>query len=127
MTKLESKAVQARWLLKISYGLAIIVAGLDKMPFLNKIVDWQIYISPKLIEFSPLPAATILLVSGIAEMVVGGLILVKPRLGATIAAAWLVLVILNLFSMQAYYDIIVRDALLIMALIALILLDSAKA
>lgn len=127
MTKLESKALQAKWLLKLSYGLAVIVAGFDKMPFLNKIVDWQIYISPKLIEFSPFPAATILLISGIAEIIVGALILIKPRLGATIAAAWLTLIILNLFSMQAYFDIIVRDALLIVALIALILLDSAKA
>ncbi len=121
------KAAHARWLLQFSYGIAVIVAGLDKFPFLNKITDWQMYISPKLIEIISIPTSTILVVSGIAEIIVGALILIKPRIGASIAIAWLALIILNLASMHAYYDIIVRDALLIVALLALILLDSAKA
>lgn len=125
MTKLESKAIQAAWLLKIAYGLAVVVAGLDK--FLNKITDWQMYISPKVIEITSVQPSTILMVSGVAEIIVGALILIKPRIGASIAIAWLAVIIFNLISMQAYYDIVVRDALLIVALVALILLDSAKA
>ncbi len=124
MTKVESKVVQATWLIKVSYGLAVIIAGLDK--FMNMLVDWQIYISPKLIEMTNIQVPTILSISGIAEIVVGALILIKPRIGAPIAIAWLALIIINLVSMQAYYDIAVRDALIIVGLLALIILDSAK-
>ncbi len=125
MTKAESKVIQTAWLLKISYGLAVIVAGLDK--FMNILVDWQIYISPKVVEITTIQPSTMLTISGIAEIVVGALILIKPRIGASIAIAWLALIIVNLVSMQAYYDIAVRDALIIIGLLALIFLDSAKA
>jgi hypothetical protein len=126
MSRIESKVMQVTWLLKLSYGIAVIIAGFDKMPFLNKITSWQLYISPTLIELLPISAPSILMISGIAEIIVGALIIIKPRIGASIAIAWLALIIINLLSMNMYFDIAIRDALLIVALLALVLLDTAK-
>jgi hypothetical protein len=88
------------------YGLVPILIGADKFTFF--IVNWNIYVSPFVASYFPImyfvPAI------GIIEIVAGLLILTKfSRFGAYLVAAWIGLVIVNLFMIGGIYDIILRD------------------
>ena len=126
MTKAELKAIQVMWLLKLSYGFVLIVAGFDKMPFMHKIAAWETYLSPALMKTLTLQPSFLVMMGGIVEMIIGALILIKTRIGAWVAIAWLVVIILNFFSTGKHFDIIVRDVLLIVGLLSLIWLNSAQ-
>ena len=91
----------------LTYGLVPLLAGLDK--FLNLLTDWPKYLSPGIAGLLPVSAGTLLHAVGIIEIVVGLLVLTRwTRLGAWIAAAWLVLIAINLATM-GLFDIAVRD------------------
>jgi len=127
MTKAELKAVQTYWLLRLAYGFVLIVAGFDKMPFMHKITEWNHYVSPAITTALNMNPSFLVIVSGIAEMVVGALILTRTRLGAYIGIVYLAVIIANLLSMRTHFDIVVRDFLLIIGLISLVWLDKAQA
>lgn len=91
---------------KYIYGLVPVLIGLDKFFFF--IVDWNIYVSPA--AASMIPIATLVPLVGIIEIAAGILILTKyPRFGAYLVAAWIGVVIINLFMIGGLYDIILRD------------------
>ncbi len=91
----------------LTYGLVPLLAGLDK--FFNLLTDWPKYLSPAVAGLLPVSAPTFMHVVGIVEIVVGLLVLTRwTRIGAWIAAAWLVLIAINLVTM-ALFDIAVRD------------------
>lgn len=91
----------------LTYGLVPLLAGLDK--FLNLLTDWPKYLSPWMAGLLPVSPQTFLHVVGIIEIAVGLLVLTRwTRIGAWIAAAWLVLIALNLATM-GLFDIAVRD------------------
>jgi hypothetical protein len=46
-------------------------------------------------------------------------VLVKPKVGAYVVAAWLLLVIVNLLLIPGYYDVVLRDVGLLLAALAL--------
>jgi len=105
------------------YGLVPILIGADK--FTNYIVDWSIYVSPFVASYFPInyfvPAV------GIIEIVAGLLILTKfPRFGAYLVAAWISLVIVNLFMIGNIYDIILRDVAIAFGYIAFGMLTELK-
>jgi len=56
---------------------------------------------------------------GVIEIAAGILVLLKPRIGAWVVAAWLFAIIVNLLMIPGYYDIAVRDVGLMLAAIAL--------
>lgn len=88
------------------YGLVPIVIGADK--FTNLIVNWNIYVSP--FAASIIPNMYLIPLVGIIEIVAGLLILTKfPRFGAYLVAAWIGIIIVNLFMIGDLYDIILRD------------------
>jgi len=88
------------------YGLVPILIGADKFTFY--IVNWNIYVSP--FAASYIPITTLVPAVGIIEIVAGLLILTKfPRFGAYLVAAWIGIVIINLFMIGDMYDIILRD------------------
>jgi hypothetical protein len=88
------------------YGLVPILIGADK--FTCYIVNWNIYVSP--FAASYIPAATLVPAVGMIEILAGLLILTKfPRFGAYLVAAWIGIVIANLFMIGDMYDIILRD------------------
>ena len=102
-TNLES-LYRPLWL---TYGLVPLLAGLDK--FLNLLTDWPKYLSPWIAGLLPVSAATFMHAVGIIEIAVGLLVLTRwTRLGAWIAAVWLVLIAVNLATM-GLFDIAVRD------------------
>lgn len=91
----------------LTYGLVPLLAGLDK--FFNLLTDWPKYLSPWMANLLPVSAETFMYAVGVIEIVVGLLVLTRwTRLGAWIAAAWLVLIALNLVTM-GLFDIAVRD------------------
>ena len=91
----------------LTYGLVPLLAGLDK--FFNLLTDWPKYLSPWIAGLLPVSADTFMHAVGIIEIVVGVLVLTRwTRLGAWIAAAWLVLIAVNLATM-GLFDIAVRD------------------
>lgn len=102
-----------RTLLKLTYGLVPIVAGLDK--FLNLLTQWDHYLSPLAVQMLPVSPSAFMGIVGVIEIAVGVAILTKwTRIGAYVASAWLVLIALSLLAGGIYLDVAVRD--LVMAL-----------
>jgi len=94
--------------LKYTYGIVIVIVGLDK--FFDFVVRWSQYVSPIVAKMLPVSMHHFMYGVGIVEIIVGILILTKwTRLGAYLAAAWLIIISINLVSMGIYYDIAVRD------------------
>lgn len=91
----------------LTYGLVPLLAGLDK--FLNLLTDWPKYLSPWIADLLPMSAQSFMYAVGIIEIAVGLMVLTRwTRLGAWIAAAWLVLIAVNLVTL-GMFDIAVRD------------------
>lgn len=96
-------------LLKYTYGLVPIVAGLDK--FTNILTDWSQYLNEGMI---PLDPGTFMMLVGVIEIVAGALVLTKTKIGALIVSVWLVLIAVTLLVSWSYVDVAVRD--LVMAI-----------
>ncbi|WP_242926137.1 hypothetical protein [Pontibacter vulgaris] len=103
---------QVQALLKYTYGLVPIVAGLDK--FTNILTDWEQYLHPALANALPFSPHTFMLIVGVIEIIAGMLVLVKPRIGAYVVMIWLIGIALTLIASGKYLDVAVRD--LVMAI-----------
>jgi uncharacterized membrane protein YphA (DoxX/SURF4 family) len=99
------------WILRITYGVVPIVAGLDK--FTNLLTDWTQYLNPVMLRVLPFPATTFMYIVGTIEIAAGVLVLSKlTRIGARVVSAWLVAIALNLLLTGRYFDIAVRDVVM---------------
>ena len=106
----------AWWMLRIGFGLAPALAGLDKILRTNLLADWPSYISPLAAGVLPVSGDVFMQVVGVIEVAVGIAILtVATRLGAYVASAWLVLIAVNLVSTGQFFDVAVRDVLMAVA------------
>lgn len=117
----------AWWLLKVTYGLLFIAAGVDK--FFNVITVWSKYISPMVFVYVPVEQNMLITAVGICEIVIGLAILTKlTRLGAYLAALWLLVIAANLLSMGLgiFVDVAVRDIVMAMGALALAKLTKAR-
>ena len=56
---------------------------------------------------------------GVVEIAAGILVAVKPRIGAYVVSAWLVLIIVNLLLIPGYFDVALRDLGLALGALAL--------
>ena len=101
-------------LLKLTFTIVPIVAGLDK--FTNILCDWTQYIHPNLLEILPFSGATFMMIVGVIEIVAGILVFMKPKIGGLVVAAWLTLIALSLLIGWKFADVAVRD--LVMAISA---------
>lgn len=97
-------------LLKLTYGLVPIVAGLDK--FTNILTNWSQYISEGFAAFLPVEATTFMMVVGVIEIIAGVLVLFRPREGAYLVMAWLLAIALTLILSWHYVDVAVRDVVM---------------
>ena len=98
--------------LKYTYGLVPIIAGLDK--FTNLLTDWEQYIVGPLSNMLPFEGNTFMIIVGIIEIVAGLLVLIRPKIGAYVVMGWLIAIALTLLSGGKYLDVAVRD--LVMAI-----------
>ena len=116
-------AYQAFWLLRIGFTLAPILFGLDK--FTNVLTNWEVYLSPRFDRLIPGNAHQAMLAIGLIEIIAGLSVLIAPRFGAYLVAAWLAGIILNLLLIPGYYDVALRDFALMLAALTLARLAAA--
>ena len=94
-------------LLKLTFGIVPIVAGLDK--FTNLLTHWENYLHPGLAGMLPFAPRTFMMIVGLIEVTAGVIVLAKPAIGGYIVAAWLTFIALTLLASGQYLDVAVRD------------------
>ena len=99
-------------IMKFTYGLVPIVAGLDK--FTNLLTDWAQYLNPNIASLLPFSPHSFMIIVGVVEIIAGLIVLFKPTIGSYIVMAWLTLIAFSLIAGKAYLDVAVRD--LVMAI-----------
>ena len=109
-------------LLRTGFAAAPILFGLDK--FFNVLVDWEIYLASWINDIVPGSATDAMHIVGVIEIVAGIAVLLKPRYGAYLVAAWLGGIIVNLLTYSGYYDIALRDFGLLLGALTLARLAS---
>lgn len=113
---------QAFMLMRLTFTVAPIAFGLDK--FWNGMVDWPKYLAPWVNNLMPGSAQGFMYFVGVVEIVAGLVVLLKPRYGSYLVAAWLAGIVINLFSYPGWYDVAVRDFGLMLAALTLTRLAS---
>ncbi|AKQ47507.1 tRNA (5-methylaminomethyl-2-thiouridylate)-methyltransferase [Rufibacter radiotolerans] len=111
-------------LLKYTYGLVPIVAGLDK--FTHLLTNWDKYLAPVVADILPFQAHTFMSIIGVIEIIAGFLVLVKPKIGSLVVALWLVGIAINLLLTGQYFDVAVRDVVMAIGAFSLYLLLDHK-
>ena len=119
----DDPAYQGFWLLRIGLTVAPVLFGLDK--FFDVLVDWDKYLAPEFTDLFNAQAHTLMYFVGAIEILAGLAVLVRPRFGGYLVAAWLAGIILNLLMMAEYYDIALRDFGLLLAALTLTRLAAA--
>jgi hypothetical protein len=115
---------QAFTLLRIAFTAAPILFGLDK--FANVLTDdWTKYLSSDFNSVIPGSAADAMHIVGVVEIVAGLTVLVMPRFGGFLVAAWLGGIIVNLLLVGGYGDIALRDFGLLLGALTLARLATA--
>ena len=99
-------------LLRLTFGIVPIVAGLDK--FTDLLVQWEQYLHPGLVDLLPFAPHTFMMIVGVIEIIAGALVLLKPGIGGYVVAAWLTSIALTLIASGDFLDVAVRD--LVMAI-----------
>jgi uncharacterized membrane protein YphA (DoxX/SURF4 family) len=110
-------------IMRITYGVVPIVAGLDK--FTNLLTNWEQYLNPDIAAMMPFTPHTFMMIVGVIEIAAGLLVFAKPAIGGYIVMAWLSLIAFTLLLSREYLDVAVRD--LVMAVGAYSLVQIAKA
>jgi uncharacterized membrane protein YphA (DoxX/SURF4 family) len=108
---------QVTTVLKYTYGLVPIVAGLDK--FTNLLTNWSDYLGATAKEMLPLSPSAFMMVVGVIEIIAGVLVLIKPAIGAWVVSAWLILIALSLIVSGQHFDVAVRDIVMAIGAYAL--------
>ena len=98
---------QAFWMLRLGYTAIPLTMGIDK--FFNGLVYWPKYLADWIDNIAPGTAQQFMYFVGAVEILAGILVLLKPRYAAYIVAAWLLGIVVNLFSYGQWYDVGVRD------------------
>ena len=110
-------ADRAFMLLRTVFTIAPIAFGLDK--FAEVLTEWDRYLAPWINDIVPGSAHQAMLTVGVIEIVAGIAVAVVPRYGSLLVAGWLAGIIVNLVSMDEYYDIALRDFGLLVGALAL--------
>ena len=119
-------AAQAFLLLRITFTIAPILFGIDK--FANVLTDdWTRYLAPEFNDILPGSAVDGMYIVGVVEIIAGLVVLVSPRFGGLLVAAWLAGIVFNLLLVGGYGDIALRDFGLLIAALSLSRLASSYA
>ena len=121
-THITTSVQQVHVVLRYTYGLVPIAAGLDK--FLNLLTNWTNYLSPGFSSLLPMSASVFMMVVGVVEIIAGVLVLIRPHLGAWVVMAWLLLIALTLIAGGHYLDVAVRDIVMAVGAFSLAKLSS---
>jgi uncharacterized membrane protein YphA (DoxX/SURF4 family) len=122
---MNDRTNQVTTILRFTFGLVPIVAGLDK--FTNLLVDWTTYLSPGVASMLPFAPRTFMMIVGVIEIAAGILVLSRlTRIGAYVVTVWLLLIAINLVTL-GHYDIAVRDVVMAVSAFCLARLSEAHA
>lgn len=101
-------AVQAFWTLRIGFAALPVLFGADK--FANVLTDdWTRYLASGINDLIPGTAADAMHLVGVVEIIAGIVVLLAPRIGGPLVAAWLAGIIFNLLLVGGYDDVALRD------------------
>ena len=103
---------QVQNVLRLTFGIVPIVAGLDK--FTNLLANWPGYLGANVSGMLPVNAIVFMKIVGVIEIVAGIIVLVRPLIGAYIVMVWLICIALQLIIGGHFFDVAVRD--LVMAI-----------
>ena len=103
---------QLQNVLRLTFGIVPIVAGLDK--FTNLLANWPDYLGTNISGMLPINVVAFMKVVGVIEIAAGIIVLLRPLIGAYIVMLWLVCIALQLIIGGHYFDVAVRD--LVMAI-----------
>ncbi len=104
-------------LLRLTFGIVPIVAGIDK--FTNLLTHWEKYVSPGVANILPFAPHTFMMIVGVIEIIAGLLVLAKPVTGGYAVAAWLTLIAVTLLASGNYPDVAVRDMVIALSAFSL--------
>jgi hypothetical protein len=100
--------VRSVWsILRLTFGLVPIVAGLDK--FTDILTNWDMYLHPGIASMLPFSVHTFMQIVGVIEIIAGVLVLIRPAIGGYVVMAWLICIALQLLASGKYLDVAVRD------------------
>ena len=111
-------AAQAFLLLRVAFVVAPILFGLDKFAEVM-INDWPKYLATEFNDIIPGSAQDAMYIVGAVEILAGLVVLVSPRFGGLLVAAWLGGIIVSLLLVGGYADIALRDFGLLVGALAL--------
>lgn len=112
---IKDPSYQAYQILRFAFTVVPILTGLDK--FFNVSTQWAQYLSnPFNIVGSP---QTTLMLIGAIEIVAGIGVWLKPKLFANIVVLWLMAIMLNIFLLHNFYEVILSDLGLLLGALAL--------
>ncbi len=111
-----NQTVRSVWtILRFTFGLVPIVAGLDK--FTDLLTNWDMYLHPGIASMLPFSPHLFMQIVGVIEIIAGIIVLVRPAIGGYIVMAWLIGIALQLIASGKFFDVAVRD--LVMSISAL--------
>jgi uncharacterized membrane protein YphA (DoxX/SURF4 family) len=118
-TTMRDPAYQAFSILRVTFVVVPILSGIDK--FFNFMVEWPRYLAPWVNDLMPGSGQDFMYVVGAIEILAGIVVLLSPKWGSLLVAAWLAGIIVNLLSYDPprYYDIAARDFALLLAALTL--------
>jgi len=104
----SNQTVRSVWMvLKITFSVVPVVAGLDK--FTDLLVNWDMYLHPGIASMLPFSVHTFMQIVGVIEIIAGILVFAKPAIGGWVVMAWLICIALTLIASGNYLDVAVRD------------------
>jgi hypothetical protein len=104
----EDPGYQAFWALRIGFFALPLLFGIDK--FTTVLTDdWTRYLAGQVDDLIPGNAAQAMHLVGVVEIVAAAVVLLMPRYGGPLVAAWLAGIIVNLLLVGGYGDVALRD------------------
>ena len=104
----DDPVTQAFTLLRIGFVVLPILMGIDK--FAEVMNDnWPAYLAGEYNDIIPGSAQDAMYAVGVVEILAGIIVLVTPRFGGLLVAAWLAGIIASLLLVGGYGDIALRD------------------
>jgi hypothetical protein len=114
----DDPGYQAFWALRIGFTALPVLFGIDK--FAHVLTnDWTRYLATQINDLIPGNADQAMHLVALVEIVAGLVVLLAPRFGAPLVAAWLAGIIVNLLLVGGYGDVALRDFGLMLAALVL--------
>src|SRR5436309_15928561 len=93
----NTQTLRSVWnVLRFTFGLVPIIAGLDK--FTDLLTNWDMYLHPGIAQMLPFSAHTFMQIVGVIEIIAGVIVLIRPIIGGYVVMAWLICIALQLIA-----------------------------